>query len=124
MTLYSKSGGVDSIPAGVKHVFHLLWTFKGRHSLPAYTEYTFYRVLKIKKINSSNLIFGLIKLEANKRSQYDPHGANNFYCGFSPNGANEDIYETFNISAFSTSEVFLKHGCALIAARKIDHWVR
>ena len=77
----------------------------------------------MKQIISSNLTFRF-KLEANKRSQYDPHEANNFYCGFLPNEANEEIYLTFNISAFSPSEVFLKHGCALIAARKIDRWVR
>ena len=48
----------------------------------------------MKKINSSDLTVGLIKLEANKRSQHDPHEANNFYCGFSPNEANTLVEKT------------------------------
>ena len=52
----------------------------------------------MKQINSSNLPVGLMKLEANKRSQHEPHEANKFYSGFSPNEANGEIYWTFNIS--------------------------
>ena len=49
------------------------------------------------QINPRNVTVGLIKLEANKQSQHDPHEANNFYCVFSPNKANGGIYWTFSI---------------------------
>ena len=48
--------------------------------------------LRIKHINSSDLSSGLIKLEASKLSQHDPHEASTFYWGFSPN---EDIGEIY-----------------------------
>ena len=54
----------------------------------------------MRQSNSSDLAVGLlIKLEANKRSQNDPHKANNFYCRFQPNNqANDKIYWTLNNS--------------------------
>ena len=39
----------------------------------------------MKQINSSDLTFRLIKLEAIKQGRHDPHEANNFHCGFSVN---------------------------------------
>ena len=70
----------------------------------------------MKQIDSSDLTVGLIKLEASKQSQHDPHKANNFYCGFSPNVANGEIYWTFNISdEMQTGGVFDVHETCLLA---------
>ena len=51
----------------------------------------------MKQINCSDLTVDLIKYDANKQSQHDPHKANNFYCVFLPNEANGKIFWTLNI---------------------------
>ena len=48
--------------------------------------------LRMKQINSSDLIIGMIKFDAKYHSQHDPHEANNFYCAFSPKEANGETY--------------------------------
>ena len=57
----------------------------------------------MKQINASDLTDGLFKWKANKQSQRDHHEANNFYCVFSPNKANGEIYWTFDISEIDGS---------------------
>ena len=47
----------------------------------------------MKQINPSNLT-----MFVDKQSQHDPHAANHFYCEFSPNESNGEIYWTFNTS--------------------------
>ena len=97
-TLEFWTGSLSSIPAGVLNNFNLLWASKGWFSLEADKDYIHLRVfLGKKQINPRNVTVGLIKLEANKQSQHDPHEANNFYCVFSPNKANGGIYWTFSI---------------------------